>query len=179
MDICISLKLDGKRCTRNVKMYDRCMCHAKIYMKENNLQPPIPEKVIEGYMKCNNKHISIKSIYNRNKVPIELFMKSDADSLISVNLSKHPPWWSFKVEEGVLKAIFDTNYLFLRSQDLKETYQPNGAIYISRPEKLYQNKLFYSEKTIPYVMPPERSIDIDDEFDFIMAECLMCKRFIE
>ena len=61
----------------------------------------------------------------------------------------------------------------MRSQDLEKAYQPNGAIFIARPKDLNQNKLFYSENTIPYIMPLEKSVDIDDEFDFMIAEFLI------
>ncbi|GAH02369.1 unnamed protein product, partial [marine sediment metagenome] len=34
---------------------------------------------------------------------------------------------------------------------------------------------FYSERAIPYIIPIERSIDIDNEIDFILAELVMKK----
>lgn len=104
---------------------------------------------------------------------IELFLKSKCDILMSVCETKHPPYWCFKLEEGLLKPIFDNKYLSMRSQDLNKTYQPNGAIFIARPKDLNRNKSFYSENTIPYIMPLEKSVDIDDEFDFMIAEFLM------
>jgi N-acylneuraminate cytidylyltransferase len=106
---------------------------------------------------------------------IELFLKSKCDTLMSVCEPKHPPYWCFTLENGLLKPIFDRKYLSMRSQDLKKAYQPNGAIFIARPKTIYQNKLFYSENTIPYMMPLEKSVDIDDEFDFLIAELLMEK----
>ena len=106
---------------------------------------------------------------------IELFLKSKCDTLMSVRETKHPPFWCFKLEEGLLKTIFDIKYLSIISQDLEKAYQLNGSIYIARPKVLKRNKSFYSENTIPYIMPFEKSIDIDDEFDFMIAEFLMQK----
>ncbi len=51
--------------------------------------------------------------------------------------------------------------------------EPNGALYISTPEKLYKFSNYYNGKIVPYVMSMEESVDIDDELDFILAEKLM------
>ena len=107
---------------------------------------------------------------------IELFLKNKGESLISVSEFKHPPYWCFKIEKGLLKPLYDKHYLIMRSQDFEKFFRPNGAIFISKPKDLYKNKTFYTENTIPYIMPSERSIDIDDEFDFLIAEFLMQKR---
>ncbi len=106
---------------------------------------------------------------------IELFMKSDCESVISVCEAEHSPYWSFKVENGYLKPIFGEEYLRKRRQDLPKAYMPNGAIYVSTPEVLYRYRSFYCQKMIPYIMSLERSIDIDNEIDFLLAELLMRK----
>ena len=46
----------------------------------------------------------------------------------------------------------------------------NGAIYLTRRETLLQERNFYGQRPRAYVMPRERSLDIDDEFDFVLAE---------
>ncbi|SES96042.1 N-acylneuraminate cytidylyltransferase [Methanococcoides vulcani] len=104
---------------------------------------------------------------------IELFLKSECESLISVCEAGHPPFWHSKIEEGYLKPIFDEKYLNMRRQDLPKTYLPNGAIYLSTPKNLKKYRSFYCPKTIPYIMPIQRSIDIDTEIDFITAEILL------
>jgi N-acylneuraminate cytidylyltransferase len=63
-----------------------------------------------------------------------------------------------------------------RRQDLTELYQPNGAIYIAELEWLKRNRDFYAPETVGFVMPPERSVDIDTMADLIMAEALMTAR---
>lgn len=110
---------------------------------------------------------------------IDLFLNSDCESVVSVCEAKHPPYWSFKIDGGYLKHLFGNEYLKMRRQDLPKTYMPNGAIYISTPQMLYKYKSSYCEKTIPYVMPAERSIDIDTEIDFMLAELVMMKYGLE
>lgn len=106
---------------------------------------------------------------------IELFLNNDGESVVSVCEVEHTPYWSFKIEDKCLKPIFEEKYLRMRRQELPKVYIPNGAIYISTPENLRKYNGFYCSMTVPYVMPPERSIDIDREIDFMLAELLMRK----
>lgn len=106
---------------------------------------------------------------------IKLFFDSDCESVVSICKVEYPPYWSFKIEEIYLKPLFDKRYLRMTRQDLERTYIPNGAIYISTPQTLYKYKGFYCNYIIPYIMPIERSIDIDNEIDFMLAELLVKK----
>jgi len=110
---------------------------------------------------------------------IELFLKNDCESVVSVCEAEHSPYWSFEIENRYLKPIFGGKYLNMRRQDLPKVYTPNGAIYVSTPEILRKYKSFYCSKTISYIMPPERSVDIDNEIDFMLAELLMRKYGLE
>ena len=51
-------------------------------------------------------------------------------------------------------------------------YYPNGAIFAASSEWLIKNFSFYDSKSFLYIMPEERSIDIDYEYQFKMAEVL-------
>lgn len=106
---------------------------------------------------------------------IKLFLDSDGESVVSVCEVEHSPYWCFEIEKGYLKSLFGDEYLKRRRQDLKGVYIPNGAIYISTPRTLYKYKSFYCNHTIPYIMPIKRSIDIDNEIDFMLAESVMQK----
>lgn len=105
---------------------------------------------------------------------IELFLGSDGESVVGVS-EFNSAYWSFKIEKGHLKPLFDKRYLRTMRQDLDKVYIPNGAIYISTPQMLYKYESFYCDRTVPYIMPAERSIDIDTEVDFMLAELLMKK----
>jgi len=105
----------------------------------------------------------------------ELFLKDKAEFLISVCPAEHPPCWGFMIKNKYLKPIFEPKYLEMTRQDLPKSYMPNGAIYIFAPEVLSKYKSFHSNKTLPYIMPPERSVDIDNEMDFMLAELIINK----
>ncbi|HIP90187.1 MAG TPA: hypothetical protein EYH22_01400 [Candidatus Nanopusillus sp.] len=89
---------------------------------------------------------------------------------------EHTPYWSFKIEDGYLKPIFGEEYLKKRRQELPKVYIPNGAIFITTPDILKKYRSFYCERTVPYIMPIERSVDIDNEIDFLLAEILIKRR---
>ena len=106
---------------------------------------------------------------------IVLFLDADCESVVSVCEFEHSPYWCFEIEEGYLKSLFGDEYLRRRKQDLEKVYMPTGSMYISTPENMRKYKSFYCPRTTPYIMPPERSIDIDNEIDFMLAELVMQK----
>ena len=105
-----------------------------------------------------------------------LFINNNCDSVVSVCEIEHTPYWSFKIEDGYLKPIFGEEYLKKRRQELPKVYIPNGAIFITTPDILKKYRSFYCERTVPYIMPIERSVDIDNEIDFLLAEILIKRR---
>ena len=62
-------------------------------------------------------------------------------------------------------------------QELPDYYRLNGAIYICRLKNLREERSFFIEKNIYSLeMDRESSVDIDEEFDFFLAQCVMEKR---
>lgn len=104
---------------------------------------------------------------------IDIFLNSECESVISVYEMEPSPYWSFKIENKYLKLLFNKKYLFKRSQDLLKIYALNGAIEISTLKVIKKYKSFFSSKILPYIMPKERSIDIDYEIDFKLAEFIL------
>ena len=58
-------------------------------------------------------------------------------------------------------------------QELPVYYRLNGALYIVRTQCLTEPMDWYGDKSFAYIMPRERSIDIDSELDFKMAEFML------
>lgn len=104
---------------------------------------------------------------------LDIFSNNECDSVISVVASSHPPFWTMIKKNTFLLPLFDQKYLKMRRQDLPKTYHPNGAIFIASVETIQRTRSFFGKKTKPYIMPNDRSIDIDSEFDFFLAESLM------
>jgi len=107
---------------------------------------------------------------------VELFRKKNADSVISVCEASHPPMCAKKIDSScALKDYFNINIGNKNRQELEPSFMPNGAIFILKLSLLKSHYSYYSDKTYAYVMPSERSVDIDTFFDFEFAEFLMSR----
>ena len=102
---------------------------------------------------------------------LSFVMFKDAESLISC-CRENKIYYGFKMTEGYLEPIFYSRYLERRRQELPECFVPNGAIYITHVGTLKTYKSFYTPRTKPYIMPKERSIDMDEEVDWLLGEIL-------
>ena len=61
----------------------------------------------------------------------------------------------------------------VRRQDAPKSYDMNASIYIWKRDIILNENSLFLEKTGLYVMPEERSIDIDTELDYKFVEFLM------
>ncbi|MDB4020980.1 acylneuraminate cytidylyltransferase family protein [Litorivicinus sp.] len=108
---------------------------------------------------------------------ITMFYEKKADSVISCSQLQHPISWILAAnEKGQIKRRlqFEESKTFNR-QSVSQSYIPNGGIYVLKASKISAEGSYYSEKTYAYLMPSERSIDIDTEFDFMIAEFIADK----
>jgi CMP-N,N'-diacetyllegionaminic acid synthase len=87
--------------------------------------------------------------------------------------TQHPAFLVEKDSEGFLAGYENNNMQILRRQEISDVYFFEGSIYASETSALLEKKTFYHETTIGYVMPKSRAIEIDDIYDFVMAEALM------
>jgi len=105
-----------------------------------------------------------------------IFKEKGADSLVSVTPVEQHPYWMKRIDkEGVLTDFIKMKKAILRRQELPLVYIINGAIYIAKCEELLRYKTWYLARTFSYVMPKERSIDIDTLEDLSIAEYLIRK----
>lgn len=63
--------------------------------------------------------------------------------------------------------------------DLERTVVINGAVYVGRPEILLRDRTFQSEGARAYLMPFERSWDVDTPAEFAVCEALFPFRSTE
>lgn len=96
------------------------------------------------------------------------------NSIISVCEAEHSPLWSNVIDEdGRMDNFLPKDLINIRSQDLKKYYRLNGALYLAHTILYRKNSGFFMEKSCAYIMPQERSVDIDSKLDFILCNAIL------
>ncbi len=108
-----------------------------------------------------------------------LFCEKEALAVIGVCPMEHSPLWSNTLpEDGSMKSFISTDLLQRPRQEMPVYYRINGAMYYIKKECLEHIGELYENKCFAYVMPGERSVDIDSALDFYLAEALLRKQEI-
>jgi len=105
----------------------------------------------------------------------EQFLKNNNDNLITAMPSRRSPYFNLievnnKGDVYLSKKLDDT---IVRRQDAPKSYDMNASIYIWKRDVILNADTLFLERTGLYVMPEERSIDIDTELDYKFVEFLM------
>lgn len=103
----------------------------------------------------------------------ELFEKKNADSVVSVCMTEHSPLLCNTLDGNLSMKNFIDMEKVGRRQGLPDYYRLNGAIYIQKVPLMMEGATLYGDKSYAYVMKKEKSVDIDDAFDFLMAEAVV------
>jgi len=106
---------------------------------------------------------------------IRIFKKKKLKTLVSVSRTEcqHPNFLYKKNRNGFLKPYFNKKNKNARRQTLSRVFFPDGNIYISDIKTYLKKKTFYHDKTYALEMTKLKSIEIDDKFDFKIAEFIM------
>lgn len=127
------------------------------YNKVVLLQPTSPLRTAEDVAAC-----------------IELYTP-EIDMVVSVTEASCNPYYDcFETssESGYLH-VSKGDGLITRRQDAPEVWQYNGAVYVINPQSLRDKSLGEFTRRVPYVMPRERSLDLDTPLDWLVMEHAM------
>jgi CMP-N,N'-diacetyllegionaminic acid synthase len=101
---------------------------------------------------------------------IEKMLETSADSVISVCEVRHHPFWNFVAHEDRLHSLLPNCDKSSRRQELPQTYSPNGAVYVVKRGVLFNENTVFGKDLRGIIMPAEESIDIDEYYDWFLAE---------
>jgi CMP-N,N'-diacetyllegionaminic acid synthase len=108
---------------------------------------------------------------------IAIAVERDAQAVVSVvNAGTHPFLAKRIMDDGTLEDLVPTSGGYLRRQVLPPAYGLNGAIYLNRSASLRNDGTFLPRGTVAYVMPAERSLDVDTPWDFYLADLILGER---
>jgi len=105
------------------------------------------------------------------------FKENNNDNLITAMPSRRSPYFNL-VEQNKDGKVYLSKKLdsaVVRRQNAPKSYDMNASIYIWKRDIILNKNSLFLETTGLYVMPEERSIDIDNELDFEFVEFLMRK----
>jgi len=105
----------------------------------------------------------------------EQFIANDNDNLITAMPSRRSPYFNL-VEQDSSGKVYLSKKLdstIVRRQDAPNSYDMNASIYIWKREIILNENSLFLKNTGLYVMPEERSIDIDTELDYKFVEFLI------
>jgi CMP-N,N'-diacetyllegionaminic acid synthase len=108
---------------------------------------------------------------------VELAVARRANSVVSVcPVHQHPCWMKTLDDKERMFDLYPQSSIPTRRQDLSEVFALNGAIYLSKRDWLLATRTFVGEGTYAYVMPPERSLDVDTPWDLHLADLILRDR---
>ena len=102
-----------------------------------------------------------------------LLRSKHADAVTSVCEVEHSPLWCMALGEDLSLEHFYKNLQDAPRQNLPVFYSLNGALYIKHVYYRGDNLCLCEESNFAYIMPRERSVDIDVLTDFLYAEQML------
>jgi CMP-N-acetylneuraminic acid synthetase len=106
---------------------------------------------------------------------IGLLTETGADCVRSVCEAEHHPYWMKRLDGHRLVPFVEgiDERRYYRRQTLPPVYRLNGAVDVTRRRFVIEREELYGGNMVGYVMPAERSIDLDGEIDFALAAFLL------
>jgi len=106
-----------------------------------------------------------------------LLAASQPSFVISVSEYDFPPQFALDLD-GIHARVRhpDIYAASTQSQSVPKSFHPNGAIYFAPISLFLAHRSFFRGPLLAYLMPPERSLDIDNLYQFEIAEALMAAR---
>jgi len=107
---------------------------------------------------------------------LKMGLESNAPAVIGICKAVTHPWMTRKLmSDSSIAAFVEVGEGNARRQDFPTAYMVNGAIFVVRTTSFFQEKTFEPVGTLGYVMPRERSIDIDTLSDLELAELALSR----
>jgi CMP-N,N'-diacetyllegionaminic acid synthase len=105
---------------------------------------------------------------------VKIITEKKGDAVVAVSSAAEHPYLMKTIDNtGRLSQFIKTDKAESRRQDLPCVYWLNGALCMARREVLLEHQTWYTKNTYAYVMPRERSLNIDTEWDLALADFLL------
>jgi CMP-N-acetylneuraminic acid synthetase len=99
--------------------------------------------------------------------------ETGADSAQTLSEASYHPYFMKTLDGDVTHALFEEGYRYVRRQDAPAVYQPSGAVYVTRYDVLMGQGRVLGKDNRGIVMDYVASVNIDTEWDFLLAELVL------
>ena len=140
--------------------------HALAFLEENKKYKPEIIVILQPTSPLRNK-LDITNC-------IDKLVQEKCDSVITVKKIEQPLQWMLELDDRK-KVNNLSEKKIVRRQEYSDVYIPNGAVYATWRKTIMDYNDIRGEDTRAVIMPEDRSIDIDTELDFFIAEKLIEK----
>tara|TARA_B100000700_G_scaffold331802_1_gene469054 strand:+ start:1366 stop:2037 length:672 start_codon:yes stop_codon:yes gene_type:complete len=107
------------------------------------------------------------------------FKDENADILITASPCRKNPYFNMvEIVNGRIYKAKEFDAPLVCRQDAPPVYDMNASIYIWKREAILNSKTLFTERTSLYIMPEERSVDIDTELDWEFVEFIAEKSLL-
>lgn len=106
---------------------------------------------------------------------LDLFAAQAPDMVMSCCEARKNPYFNL-VEPDATGALHVSKPLpggVVARQQAPTVYEHAASTYVVSPDYLRRSSSLWGGRVIPYLMPPERCVDIDSPFDFRLVEFLL------
>ena len=113
---------------------------------------------------------------------INTYFETRADVTITVTEAHRSPWFNMVAMDEAQFArlvMSGTSREVTRRQDAPPVYDITTVAYAANPEFVLKSTGLFAGRCSAAIVPLERSLDIDTEYDWQMAEFLMSRRMNE
>jgi len=108
---------------------------------------------------------------------VDLLLTTDADTVVSVyQVDDHHPSRMYTLRDDRLVPFVDNEPKNMLRQSLPAVYHRNGAVYACRRSMIVEKQQLVGNDLIPYIMPADRSANVDSEVDLEYLEFIMQNR---
>jgi N-acylneuraminate cytidylyltransferase len=120
-----------------------------------------PLRIVEDVVKC-----------------LDDFEIGDPEMLITITEAHRSPWFNMVSQDSNknLNLVLDASETIYCRQKAPAVFDMTTVAYVTSPDFIIKNNSIWDGRVKGVIIPKERSIDIDDAFDFNIAEFLMQKR---
>lgn len=103
--------------------------------------------------------------------------RGDVDVVVTVTPAARSPFFNMVVrDEQSISSLVCSGANYHRRQDAPEVYDMTTVAYVARPDYILNNAKLFAGRVRSVIVPRERAIDIDDIYDFKMAEIFLKER---